>query len=245
MTNKHEIVEFSKVYKRVMDIELCLKFCFSNALNIIAPGKRFFRITPALIGAQKIIDINKYKNQKHEKGKKIIRNRVKDIINSSKTDDEKFDEFVSIAYLSDILSLISEYKLIYQNPMFYNNFYTHKVPHNDIKKFSSLIRKLRNIIMHFDIDKYKSNKLNYIETLAFWETQLHCQNCFIHNLPPISPTINNILSIIKLHYPALLKESDREIVDVFDDIAFINGLPVEKLPLYWSICRQIYSIKRK
>lgn len=128
--------------------------------------------------------------------------------------------------------------------MFCNNFYTQKVSFNDIKKYASHLRGLRNIIMHFDIAKYNANKINYIETLAFWETQLFCQNCFIHKLPPIQPTIKNILNQIKTNYPLLFQEKDRQIVDIFDDIAFINGLPVEKLPQYWSIGRQIYETKK-
>lgn len=148
-----------------------------------------------------------------------------------------------MVYLSDILNLISRDSLIYKNPLFYNNFYTKSCSLNDVKAYSSKLSKLRNIIMHFDIDTYKNNKLEYIKTLAFGETQLHCKNYFILELPKIKPTINNILELIAKYYPQIFEIKDREIVDIFDDIAIINGLPVGKLPQYWSIGRQIYSIK--
>ena len=242
--SKYDILEFSRVYKRVMDIELCLKACFSNSLSIVASNKRFYRLLPAF-NDPKIFEISKYNYKKFEKGNKVSRNRINDIKSSSKTDDEKFNEFIKIAYLSDILSLITEYYLIHKNPKFCCNFYTQKVLLDDVKKYSSSLKKLRNIIMHFDIINYKNNKISYIEALAFWETQLHCKNCFIHDLPPVIPTIKNILKLIKSNYPDLFEENDRQIVDIFDDIAFINGLPVEKLPQYWSIGRQIYLMKNK
>lgn len=169
--------------------------------------------------------------------------RLNDIINSSKQDDEKFRDFINLIYLSDILNLISRHSLIYKNPLFYNNFYTKSCSLNDVKAYSSKLSKLRNVIMHFDIDTYKNNKLEYIKTLAFGETQLHCKNYFILELPKIKPTINNILELIAKYYPQIFEIKDREIVDIFDDIAIINGLPVGKLPQYWSIGRQIYSIK--
>ncbi len=241
--NKNDIIEFSKIYKRVMDIELCLKMCFTNAMSIAAKDKKFFRLIPAFKDS-KIIEISKYNYKKRtQKGKIETRNRLNDIINSSKQDDEKFRDFINLAYLSDILSLISRHSLIYKNPLFNNNFYTKNCSLNDVKAYSSKLSKLRNVIMHFDIDTYKNNKLEYIKTLAFWETQLHCKNYFIHELPKIKPTINNILELIAKYYPQIFEIKDREIVDIFDDIAFINGLPIENLPQYWSIGRQIYSIK--
>lgn len=241
--NKNDIIEFSKIYKRVMDIELCLKMSFINAMSIAAKDKKFFRLIPAFKDL-KIIEISKYNYKKRTKNGKIeTRNRLNDIINSSKQDNEKFIDFINIAYLSDILNLISKHSLIYKNPLFNNNFYTKTCSLNDVKAHSSKLSKLRNVIMHFDIDTYKNNKLEYIKTLAFWETQLHCKNYFIHDLPKVTPTIKNILKLIVKYYPEIFETKDREIVDVFDDIAIINGLPIEKLPQYWSIGRQIYSMK--
>lgn len=242
-SNRNDIIEFSKIYKRVMDIELCLKTSFATAMSISAKDKKFFRLIPAFTNS-KIIELTKYNYKKYNQNQKIeTRNRLKDIISSSKIDDEKFKEFIKIAYLSDILSLISKHNLIYKNPLFNNNFYTKKYSLNEIKAYSSRLGKLRNVIMHFDIETYKNNKIEYVKTLAFWETQLRCKNYFIHDLPKVTPTIKNILDLIAKYYPEIFKIRDREIVDIFDDIAFINGLPIEKLPQYWSIGRQIYSMK--
>ena len=44
----YEIVEFSKIYKRVMDLELRLKCRFFQVLSKIFKNKAFLKITPFL-----------------------------------------------------------------------------------------------------------------------------------------------------------------------------------------------------
>ena len=150
-----------------------------------------------------------------------------------------------MAYLSDILKILTEYKKIYKDVKFHNCFYYNKkINFNDLKKYASKLKKLRNVIMHFNIANYKINKSIYIDTLIYWEMLIYCKNCFIHSLPPIKPTINNILNQLKERYPDIYNNDDRYLCDVFDDIALKNNLPVEKLPQYWSIGRQIYKIKK-
>ena len=149
-----------------------------------------------------------------------------------------------MAYLSDVLLILTDYKRIYQDVKFSNNFYRQKIVFNDLKKYAAAIKKLRNIVMHFRIQDYKINKLKFIDALTFWELLLVCNNCFIHSLPPIEPTIKNIVLQMKEFYPNFDNANDRHLCDIFDDIAFKNGLPVEKLPKYWSLGRQIYKYKK-
>lgn len=68
MVNKFDILEFSKIYKRFMDIELCLKACFSNALGITAPSKRFYRLIPYFNSSS--FDFSKYNFKKIKEIKK-------------------------------------------------------------------------------------------------------------------------------------------------------------------------------
>lgn len=245
MINRYDLFEFSKTYKRVMEIELCLKLYFEKASNIVAPDTKFKRLINYFGNSKLSFKYAKYNYEKVKQNGKIEkRNKIKDIIASKDEDKDKFNKFLKIAYLADILNIITEYDIIYKDTQFSNAFYTQKIDLNTLKKYASTLKKLRNIIMHFDVKSYKQNKLVHLDTLAFWESNLYCGNRFIHNLPKIKPTMENILQLIKDNNTELFYSSDREVVDVFDDIAFINGLPVEKFPQYWSIGRKIYSMKR-
>ncbi len=235
-TNINDIIEFSKIYKRVMDIELRLKDRLKFVLTATYPDKMFYKLTPFILEKFK----GRYK--KFTKGQE--RDQLLDLVNSNKSEEEKLDRFIDMAYLSDVLLILTDYKRIYQDVKFANNFYRQKIVFNDLKKYAAAIKKLRNIVMHFRIQDYKINKLKFIDALTFWELLLVCNNCFIHSLPPIEPTIKNIVLQMKEFYPNFDNANDRHLCDIFDDIAFKNGLPVEKLPKYWSIGRQIYKYKK-
>lgn len=235
---KYEIIEFSKIYKRIMEIELTLKARVKHSLSVTYPNKMFYRLIPFL----KSIPHNKYiaKTKKN-----INRDRINDIINSNKTEEEKLDKLLNIIYLSDLLLMLAEYKQLFSDRKFINYLYYKKVDHNYIKKYAVQLRNLRNTVMHFDINNYLNNKKLYLEALNFWENLLFCTNSFIHELPQVKPKTMTILKLIAKECPEILEMDDRIICDVFDDIAFINGLPISELPPYWSIGRGIYEIKRR
>lgn len=232
-----DYIEFSKIYKRVMDVEITLKTRFFNSLKYTYNANMFYVLIPFLKKNLK----GRYK----EGAGKAQRDCILDLISKKLSDELKLKEFINMAYLSDILKFITEYKKVYKDKKFNKHFYNNRnVYFNDLKKYSSKLKKLRNDIMHFNVQNFTRNKVVYIETLIFWELLLYCQNCFIHTLPPIKPTINNILNQLKDYYPDIYSKSDRYLCDVFDDIALKNNLPVDKLPQYWSIGRQIYIIKK-
>ena len=231
-------IEFSKIYKRVMDIELVLKTNLFKALKFTYPTQMFYVLIPFL----KRNLIGRYKKT----SSKGSRDYIIDLINKKTSEEIKLKEFIHIAYLSDILKILTEYKKIYKDTKFNNCFYFNKkINFNDLKKYSSKLKTLRNTIMHFNITNYQQNKSIYKETLIYWERLINCKNCFIHQLPPIRPTIKNILNQLKIYYPDIYQFNDRYFCDVFDDIALKNNLPAEKLPQYWSIGRQMYQIKRE
>lgn len=99
--------------------------------------------------------------------------------------------------------------------------------------------------MHFDINTYKQNKIGFIKALSYWELQLNCSKCFIHNLPPVVPKISPILKLLASYNPDFCTLSDRIVCDVFDEVAFLNGKEIKDLPEYWSIVRTYYELKRK
>ncbi len=221
-----------------MEIELTLKSRVKYSLNITYPNKMFYRLIPFL----KSIPHNKYivKTKKNTN-----RDRINDIITSNNSDEVKLNKLMNIFYLSDLLLMLAEYKQLFSDRKFINNLYYRKVDHNQIKKYAVQLRQLRNTVMHFDINNYITNKKAYIEALNFWEQLLFCSNSFIHELPKTTPKTTTILKLIAKECPEILEMNDRTICDIFDDIAFINGLPISELPSYWTIGRSIYNIKRK
>ena len=231
----YDYIEFSKIYKRVMDVELKIKRQYKIALKIAYPNKMFYRLIPYL----KNRCIGRYMTGKD----KARRDKIKDLIASKKSEEEKMNKFIDMAYLSDLVTMLTEYKLLYQNVKFTDNFYRTTVNFNDIKKYGSILKSLRNKIMHFQIIDYKQSKIDNLNALEFWEKILLCENCFMYKIQVPSPTIKNILQGMKDHCPDFDTANDRYLCDVFDDIAFINGVSVDKLPKYWSIGRQIYNFK--
>lgn len=233
----NDIIEFSKIYKRVMDIELRLKGRLKFALNATFPNRMFFRLTPFLL--------TNFKNRYIEGFGKKSRDLLMDLIKSKKIEEEKLDQFVNMAYLSDLLKILTDNPAIYKDMNFNKNFYCQKVLFNDLKKYASLLKKLRNAIMHFDINTYKQNKIGFIKALSYWELQLNCSKCFIHNLPQVVPKISPILKLLASYNPDFCTLSDRIVCDVFDEVAFLNGKEIKDLPEYWSIVRTYYELKRK
>ncbi len=232
----YDYIEFAKIYKRVMDVEIKLKKHFFSALKKTYPNSMFGKLKQG---------IYTYLRGKHKKWRKNIqRDLLIDLINKVDTEENKLKEFIRIAYLSDILTLLTEDKNLYSDSRFMQNLYGQKLIFNDIKKYGSNIIKLRNIIMHFNINDYKTGKNNHIEALNYWEKVLQCNICFIHTINIKQPTIKNILKEMSIKCPDFYSANDRYLCDIFDDIAFMSGISIEKLPKYWSIGREIYKIKK-
>lgn len=233
----YDAIEFSKIYKRVLNIELSLKIKFIKSLKSTFEEKAFYRLIPFLPNFKNLYPKNS-KIKSSDKLNKLIKD-------TQKTELQKVVEVVRTAYLSDILSILTNYKLLYKNKKFINFMYCQKMPLNDLKQHSSKLCKLRNSIMHFDINYYKNNKADLILTLNMWEQIIECNNYFLHKLPKTKVKTATILKMLYLHFPAFLNINDRIVCDIFDDVAFINGCEVRDLPKYWTIIRSFYKLKSK
>lgn len=235
--NYYEIIELSKIYKRVLAVESALKTRLFIALTDTYKNP-FNRLIPYL---KNIIPHEKYKS-----GSGICkRDRITDLLLSNKSQSDKLTYFLSMAYLLDTLKILTDYKPIFKDKDFCRHFYKNKPTQNIIKKNAANLNKLRNAVMHFDYTQYEQNKTIFLEALNFWERLLYCQNCFMHTLPTVKPKTMTLLSLLAKNFPNFFETNDRIICDMFDDLAFINGLPIEKLPTYWSIGRAIYHLKAK
>lgn len=134
--DKYDYIEFSKIYKRVMDIELCLKEQLKFSLTATFPNKMFYRLIPFLK--------SNFKNRYIEGYGAKSRDKINDLINSKISEEEKINKFVRMAYLSDLLKILTEYPAIYKDMNFSKNFYRETVIFNDLKKYASGLKKLRN-----------------------------------------------------------------------------------------------------
>ena len=98
--DKYDYIEFSKIYKRVMDIELCLKEQLKFSLTATFPNKMFYRLIPFLK--------SNFKNRYIEGYGAKSRDKINDLINSKISEEEKINKFVRMAYLSDLLKILTE-----------------------------------------------------------------------------------------------------------------------------------------
>lgn len=233
MIDRYIVIELSKLYKRMFEVELTLKQKMFYALKKTYKDKLFFRLIPYL---------KKLPNNTNE---------INKIINSTeKTEEQKLYKFITSAYLSDVINILTQYKDIYRYKVFQKNFYGFEIDdtqHQEIISYAGKLISLRNSIMHFNITMYQKNRPNYLNTLIYWEKLLACPNMkYIHNLtfnkkPKIAPTLRALSEA----YPDLLTLSDRLVCDMFDDVAFINGWDINQLPEYWTIGRSLHDLKSK
>lgn len=234
--DKYSILEFSKIYKRVLDIETTLKQKILFALTQTYPKNEFSRLIPYLQ--------NKVNHKKYILNS---RDRINDIIASNKSQSDKLTKFLNIAYLIDVLNILTEYKQIYKDKLFRSNFYNSIPNFNILKQQVSSLNTLRNAIMHFDIKTYTENKVIWLDTLTYWEKLLDTPNMQpIHAISPIKKlNVEMILRLLTEKYPELYSFSDRLVCDMFDDAALINNWDIRALPKYWTIIRIMYDLKSK
>ena len=234
--DKYSILEFSKIYKRVLDIETTLKQKILFALTKTYPKNEFSRLIHYLQ--------NKVNHKKYILNS---RDRINDIIASNKSQSDKLTKFLNIAYLIDVLNILTEYKQIHKDKLFRSNFYNLIPDFNILKQQVSSLNTLRNAIMHFDIKTYTENKAIWLDTLTYWEKLLDSPNMQpIHAISPIKKlNVEMILRLLTEKYPELYSLSDRLVCDMFDDAALINNWDIRALPEYWTIIRRLYALKSK
>jgi len=246
MHKKYEI-EFSKIYKRLMALEIIIK---NKAINSII----------SVHGDDCLNQFLNFFNGKEIKKhySNIKENKIDKILKYTLSDREKFKKLIKLIYLNDILKLILTYKQ-FCNDDIARLFYAKK-PQNresfEILKTSRFdIRDLRNDIAHYNFERYEQNKPKYLKTLMLFEIHLGSAIAILHEIPEFDkkPCIKDILLKIKELRPELFEpqedqeyhyNKDRILIDLFDDLAVINNWQYNELPSPWSILRQKYDMKK-
>ncbi len=234
----YNVMELSKIYKRILNVEIRLKERIKFALTATYSGKEFNRLFKYI---RDDIPRSKYKYKRNGRNE----NKINDILNSNAIQEERLESLFNTIYLSDTLKILTDYDPICKDKNFKRNFYQNIPRHTLIEQNAANLRRLRNAVMHFNYDSYTKNKILYLEALGFWERLLYCPNAFMHTLQPETISTKNILRALANNCSDFFNLNDRIICDMFDDLAFINGQPVRKLPKLWTVGRQIYELKQE
>lgn len=241
--------EFSKIYKRLLRLELLLKWKMIDCVtlvyrnNAISAFSKFF-------SNEKII--NKYFNDKGA-------NTFMSILNDeSLPESARFINIIPILHLRHILMFIF-HEEAFRVPSIQNRFYD-KIPQtfSELRKKSKDLINLRNDIAHFNFKRYRENKINYHEALILFEMHIGCSLGKYSHIPndlTFKPSIMQIHKKIYELAPELYKKEtphqnfaynkDRMIIDMFEDIAVLNGWEYCDLKSPWDIIREKYNFIKK
>jgi len=167
---------------------------------------------------------------------------------------EKLQQSLNSLYLSDLLKILVNIKEFHSNEKLTALFYLNRPKDlNLLKVRKGEIIKLRNCIAHYDVFKYQKYRLKFIRSLMFFEVHLGCSIHKLHSLGKFSkkPITSDILIALYTIKPELFEKEtskdftynkDRVLLDMFDDIAVMNGWNYNKLPSPWTILRQKYDL---
>lgn len=239
-------IEFSKVYGRLMRLELLIKEkAFLAIINCY--GANSFEVFADFFTG--LFSSKKYPGEK------------KNLINNNEiNDNEKFKALVKCLYLPDLLNLILKHPK-FKTSEITDNFYVQlPVNFNQLKKQRIWLRELRNDIAHYNFSSYAQNKIAYWNALLLFEKHLGHNILGIESLPVLGlkPSVRKILQSIANLRPDLLdinlKEENqmihhynkqRLLLDIFDEIALYNGYDSTELHSPWSIFREAFRFKKE
>jgi len=243
-------LEFSKIYARLMRLELTIKHNAYLAIkehndkNALNEFIKFFQ--------------NKRRQQRYTNDRK---NKLDYIINHpQKTQLQKMKLLINELYLSDMLNLIlktTQFKIKEIDEIFYN-----KIPKKYIELENCIkpLTFLRNCIAHYNFKLYKDNKTLFLDSLFLFEVHLGHNIAGIAQLPKFKnkPSIKEIVQEIYNLKPELIADvhtkcSDesktyycnqhRMLLSLFDDICIYNGISANDLPSPWTILRELYRFQ--
>lgn len=241
--------EFSKIYKRLLRLELLLKKkikdCALSAYgdNVMEKFNKFFH-NPKIY--------EKYKNDTENKNYFVAIRDNKDIPNSL-----KFTHIINILTLRHLLHFIFTEEN-FKTEQIAKNFYAKEnINFVELRKAKTPLINLRNYIAHFDFKRYRENKNEYMHSLLLYEISLGCSLGKYDTIPNDLDYKPSIMQIIRKIYelaPELFKKNiphsnfpynkDRMIVDMYEDIAVLNGWEYSELKSQWDVIRSKYHFNK-
>ena len=231
--NDYILTEFSIFYKRLTQVELCLKNLVvqkyteaygDNAYNVIY---RYIRTIQ-----EKRLPQDKTFSKIHE---------------AKLTDSEKLSHAVHKMYISELLNMFVN-AVFLKNKKVRNNFFNEKIETNStgFQQKCKILKDFRNCIAHYNTKKYQNDRTKFIKGLVYFEKILNCNVILSCDL------IDNIGNSRKLSSKEILEfiytinkeyfKDDKILILLFDDIALINGYTFKGLPQRKSIIREHFKI---
>ncbi len=244
--HKKYSVEFSKLYRRLMELEIVIKQNLFNSISIVHGERGYGQFSNFFLRT----DIKeKYKGKKGE----LI---LQKIYTSNLTQSQKLEKSINILYLSDLLKILVDIKAFHANKKLTKAFYLNEPKDlNLVKRRKGELIKLRNCIAHYNISIYSKQHHKYTRALMFFEVHLGCSIHKLHSLQKFNkkPSTKDILIALFTIEPELFEKGkndnlpydrDRLLLDMFDDIAVINGWSYTNLPSPWTILRLKYELMK-
>ena len=242
--------EFSKIYKRLLRLELLMKH------KIIVLSSSTYK-DDVMEVFQKFFN-NKHIYESYSTKKTKENNFLKLRDNKNILPILKFEKIINMLTLRHILHFIFTEE-DFRTEEIQNNFYAIK-----IEKFKELrnnrenLVALRNHIAHFNFKDYQKHKIAYLNSLMLYENALGCSlgkygdSCLKLSSKPNLTTI--IEKIYEISPELFMKDTnksdfpynkDRIIVDMYEDIAVLNGWEYSELKSQWDVIRTKYRLNQK
>ena len=231
--DEYLLTEFSIFYKRLLQVELNLKF------HIINKYISAYNINSYNIVYRYIKTIQANRNNKDNTFNKIHK--------STLSNTDKLILAVNKMYLSEILNLFAN-PVFLKNKKVKNNFFEEEVHTNstEFQRYCKMLKDFRNCIAHCNIKKYSLERSKFIKSLIYFERILKCNvvmDCRIIEKINSSRKLstNEILSLI-YSFNKDFYSDDKIMIALFDDIALINGYTFKNLPQRKTIIRKYYKM---
>lgn len=242
-------LEFSKIYCRLMRLEMLIKKKLISSLlgfygdNVVTKFEKFF------------YNKERLKRYAHKTGNSFIAILKNPQITK---ESQKFIRLINIMYLSDLLFIFLCCEQFRENEIIKNFYFNVPEKYGSLVKNRQLLLDLRNAIAHYNFKDYEQNRQDYLDALVLFEKHLGQNIKGISELPKLGnkPSVKNILLAIKELRPDLLdidpnKDDEMEyfynkhrlLIDLCDDIALYNGYEPKDLPSPWTVLRQMYALK--
>lgn len=233
--DEYILAEFSVFYKRLTIVEYCLK-------SLIIKKYTYFYGD----NAYKIL----YRYFQNVENRRMTGKIFEKIFYSNKSNEEKLSLSINKMYLSELLNLFTN-AVFLRNKKVKNNFFNKQIHTNttDFQKQQKALNNFRNCLAHCDIKKYSNERKRLINGLLYFENLLNCNPVmtisFINQINITKKlSVYEILAFI-YNLDKTYFNDDKLLINLFDDIALINGYTFYSLPQRWSIIRQKFEIQKK
>lgn len=242
--------EFSKIYKRMLRLELLIKH------KIINLSTKIYK--------DEVMNVySKFFNNAH-----IIKKYCSDTKNEnyfidirdskSIADVVKFERLINMLMLRHTLHFVFTEEAFRINEI-QNEFYAVKINgFKELRNNREALITLRNHIAHFNFKAYSKNKNEYLHALLLFEYSLGCSLGKYGRIPSNlgnKPNMKKIIETIFNLCPDLFMKNiphkqfpynkDRIIVDLYEDIAVLNGWEYNELKSQWDVIRAKYEFNRQ